>query len=347
MTTRLAAVVLAASVFAWACAPDEPTGPTLDSGTAVVDASANVVFYDLDASAQTATPEQGYHITFMDSETGDEPVVRLHTGFAAGIQAANLGDVAWDSATADADVEGQTYAYDNPDGSSYALAGWADAASLDDDRVESVGNLYIIRVSQSEGPGQQVSNSYLKFKINSVGRASGEVSFVVGALDSSIEPAATILTKAEGQDGVYVDLTNPTVAIPVNAAMETWDLMFTPYLVDIGIQYVVSGIYVNGLGRVEGYRLEQSFDTVTMADASLLTSARDVVGYDWKEFDNQSFSWSYQTDWTYVIRTTEGQWAKIAFVDYTNDIGESGYPTFRYTVSDTAEFETPVQDDSQ
>ncbi len=54
----------------------------------------------------------------------------------------------------------------------------------------------------------------------------------------------------------------------------------------------------------------------------------DVIGYSWKEYNFGSSTYEVDPSKNYIIKTTEGMYYKIHFIDFYNDQGDKGTPVF-------------------
>ncbi len=123
---------------------------------------------------------------------------------------------------------------------------------------------------------------------------------------------------------------------------EDWDILFTHYTLffdelfgQTNIQYLVAGALINPY-LVEGQDLDLTdFDAIdaTYIQSVDLTSAEDVIGYDWKEFALIGESYSI-LDNAFVIRTVEGNDYKFQFTNFLDENGERGAPAFQAALVD-------------
>lgn len=135
---------------------------------------------------------------------------------------------------------------------------------------------------------------------------------------------------------VYLDLETAT-EVPAEGR---WDLAFQRMA-------VISNGGVSGDGGAAVARIEGSFDAVQVAPAEgwiedaadgddeddLVDSA--FLGADpWYAYDFVTHTLSPQPR-VYVVRTGDGNHFKLAFVDYYDDAGTSGFPTFRWSAIDS------------
>ncbi len=123
-----------------------------------------------------------------------------------------------------------------------------------------------------------------------------------------------------------------------------WDLLFTQYTTLLFTNegepypYLVTGVLSNYGDVTMAMDSTISYDNIDLAVAKShpFTEARDFIGYDWKEVlgDVNSGNVYYEIvqGRTYLIRTREGLYFKLRFINFYSDDGDKGYPTFQYDV---------------
>jgi len=103
---------------------------------------------------------------------------------------------------------------------------------------------------------------------------------------------------------------------------EGWDLTYKRYSspVEAGpdeiLNYVVTGIL-----SADGVRVAQADgvdpETVLESDFSGSYSSNiDVIGFDWKDIDINTFQWSLVTDRVYFVKTKDNNTYKLHFIDF-------------------------------
>ena len=75
---------------------------------------------------------------------------------------------------------------------------------------------------------------------------------------------------------------------------------------------------------------EKEFNEITYEDIESysFSSNQDVIGYDWKDFDFDSGFYLIYAEKNYIIKNGLDQYFKIHFIDFYDDLGEKGHPTF-------------------
>ncbi len=203
------------------------------------------------------------------------------------------------------------------------------------------------------------NGSFRKLEISALNGTTYEVRHA--AFDGSGEVSFSV-DKSDHQDTglVFYSLTANEVAAGVPATSD-WDLLFTRYTTPLDdgqggmLDYLLTGT-LSGAG-VEVAQAD-GIDPSTVefdAYADSLQTALDVIGYDWKDFDLSTFSWSLPLDRVYFVKTAEGEVYKLYFVDFEGS--STGVAVFEQTdlgtvnaieesaiVSDFTIFPNPVQD---
>ena len=72
------------------------------------------------------------------------------------------------------------------------------------------------------------------------------------------------------------------------------------------------------------------FDAVNLSDtlAHPFSLDDDAIGYEWKEYDFDLSVYVMHPERVFIVHDAEGLFHKIHFVDFYNDQGERGCPTF-------------------
>ena len=157
----------------------------------------------------------------------------------------------------------------------------------------------------------------------------------VAKLDNSSDTSAIILKNNDTELTQFYFKTMSVEAIEPNK--NDWHLQFTQYtdfdLTEEGdtIPYLVRGVLINQfttkVARLNGV----DFSTITKVDVQNLnfSNAKNVIGYDWKDFSLQTGIYEVLPDIVYIIKEVSGNYYKLQFVDFYNDAGEKGYPKFK------------------
>jgi hypothetical protein len=95
--------------------------------------------------------------------------------------------------------------------------------------------------------------------------------------------------------------------------------------------YGLTGVLINGNG-VEGWKeTNKSFDDIDInyAKSVQLSTNAEAIGWDWKSYNQTSGRYTVNKTVTYIIKpVTSDYYFKLRFIDYYDDKGVKGTPTF-------------------
>lgn len=116
-----------------------------------------------------------------------------------------------------------------------------------------------------------------------------------------------------------------------------WDLWFTTYTLALEadgevVPYLVNGVLTNPLNKGVGRLDSLTFADIDALDASAvaLSDSITAIGYSWKEFDFGTGTYSISSNFHYIVQDQTGFWFKLRFVDFYNDAGDKGHPSFEF-----------------
>ena len=108
---------------------------------------------------------------------------------------------------------------------------------------------------------------------------------------------------------------------------------YTDYVTvdDISQDYTIYGAI---LGNASAYLRNSEFENTNLDDfdESLLSNRQDIIWWNWKRFNLDKNAYEIRPNMTYMISTNSNYSCKLRFVDYLNDQGISGHPTFEYEI---------------
>lgn len=112
----------------------------------------------------------------------------------------------------------------------------------------------------------------------------------------------------------------------------SWDICFTTYtnvFYDPYMPYLVTGVLLNPQAAC-AIDSTVAFEDLTLQHFSEndYHNRRDRIGYDWKEYSFDTGNYVIYPNKNYVIRSVSGFYYKLHFIDFYNNQGEKGYPTF-------------------
>ncbi len=146
--------------------------------------------------------------------------------------------------------------------------------------------------------------------------ASGTYTFAHANIDNTEEETVTIL-KADYSDKnfIYYELSTATI-VDREPASNEWDLVFTNYVDEVAPDYYygVTGVLINNETNV--YRSS----TLPVEDATYLggdfSSIISTIGYDWKSFNMETFTYDIADSLCYFIQTQAGDVWKLVFTGF-------------------------------
>lgn len=170
---------------------------------------------------------------------------------------------------------------------------------------------------------------YIKFRIDSI----NEIGYMVryASLDNSLDTNVWIDKQVNKQKTCFSFSENKVINIEPN--ISDWDLLFSQYLhifPNPPTPYLVNGILINNSTLSVALDTINSFENINYTEVSQydFNQKRDFIGYNWKIFDFESSSYSIVENMNYILQDGEGHYYKLRFIDFYNDLGEKGYPTF-------------------
>jgi len=119
----------------------------------------------------------------------------------------------------------------------------------------------------------------------------------------------------------------------VEPPKETWDLVFTQYthvFYNPFHPYLVVGCLLNSYNTSAILINEKTFEEITFDDVTSynLSINRNAIGYDWKTFTGITFV--TDPEMNYIIKDSEGIYYKLHFIDFYNQFGTKGNPTWEH-----------------
>ena len=176
-----------------------------------------------------------------------------------------------------------------------------------------------------------VHQGFKKILFKNVTHTEYEVQFA--NLDGSDEVVRQVV-KVNAYNFTFLSLDNKIVNI--QPEKENWDLAFTQYTHifqgNPPIPYLVTGVLTNRNNVEVATVFDKEFTSITLADVdnySFLTTINQI-GYDWKEYSFNTSSYTVFSDKNYIIKSTEGKYFKLHFIDFYDDLGVKGTPTFEF-----------------
>ncbi len=302
MIKKITLITALVSLFQFSNAQVVSDSVTLGSGY------ANQVFYQLSTGTKTSASNQDWDLQFFSSLFSAS--IRVNSGAGVELYYGNSTDTT-NFATATIDTSSLTIMRDG-------YATWENDAFTTQQTghpnygwgsYQGLGNIvgfkvYIIKLS---------SGVLKKIWMNEF-RTSGMLTFSVANLDGSGLVTKTLNRSTYStKRHFYYDVENDAV-LDSEPAKTSWELVFRTYSDMAGPQfYNVTGALSNydlGISEARGIDVataKTNFSTYT------LDSAINVIGYDWKSFNNMTFQWNIEDSLSYIMKDYNGDVYQLIF----------------------------------
>lgn len=315
---RLAVVLFVAS-FICSCEKEELPVPAHTPGNVITNSVTMradyryQLFFDLGTNTMVSQNNKtDWDLGFESSTSGDKIILNSSKMmFVALTNQSNFNTVL--------DTIGLTFKWD-------AISGDLDSTAIGN--WKNHNNIYVVdRGLDSQG----AHLGFKKISFQSVNSNAYEIRFA--NLDGSDDVVRSVV-KADTYNFMFLSLDN--VDVIVEPEKNNWDLVFTQYThVFQGnppIPYLVTGVLINR-NNVEILNIsDKDFENITIEDINEYTfySTINQIGYNWKEYVFSTGSYTIFSDKNYIIKSTEGKYYKLHFIDFYDSTGIKGTPTFEF-----------------
>ncbi len=113
-----------------------------------------------------------------------------------------------------------------------------------------------------------------------------------------------------------------------------YDVAFGKYTDLVTIDNITQDYVIYGAiqGKALAYYENEPFDSVKTEqfNAIRLMNNKDVLGWDWKNYNRPKDAYEIVDNRTYLIMSNAGFKYKLRFVSFYNTAGQSGHPTFEW-----------------
>ena len=113
-----------------------------------------------------------------------------------------------------------------------------------------------------------------------------------------------------------------------------YDVAFGKYTDLVTIDNITQDYLIYGAiqGKALAYYENEPFDSVKTEqfNAIRLMNNKDVLGWDWKNYNRPKDAYEIVDNRTYLIMSNAGFKYKLRFVSFYNTAGQSGHPTFEW-----------------
>ena len=147
-----------------------------------------------------------------------------------------------------------------------------------------------------------------------------------------IESAYELVETITGSEFYYHIATKMKVDLPFESEFDVAFGKYTEFVVigDEEADYLVLGAL---LGSASAVATKINFEEITPNDfdtANFDANKKNAIGWDWKTYSLDKGAYEIDQDKSYLIKTDAGFKYKLRFVNFYNNKGVSGHPTFEY-----------------
>ena len=305
--------------------PSHPRGTVRTDTIAMTDSYKYQVYFDLASGKAISTNLKTESDLGFECSSGGWKIILNTADF---VKVRDLGVISFGQAH---DTTGWKWKFDKSDGNvdSLAIGRWYTLANGD---TVSANHVYAI----NRGLDQN-GNPLGLFQVIFDSLKHGTYYFRFARLNG-LEIKSGAVTKDSTVNFRWYSFSSGGAVKDLEPPKDSYDLLFTQYTTMLytdqgeAYPYLVTGVLLNR-NRIEAIKDSLlDFNSVTLGNVNTipLSSAMDVIGYDWKEFDFTAGSYTVRTGIFYVIRDKSGYLYKLRFIGFYNDKGEKGYPVIEY-----------------
>ncbi|MCT4665688.1 MAG: HmuY family protein [Flavobacteriales bacterium] len=115
--------------------------------------------------------------------------------------------------------------------------------------------------------------------------------------------------------------------------LEEFDLYFGGYLTyfsEQDLEYLVHGVLKQNSFLEFSKTKNFAFNEITekQAESLIFSNTIDFIGHDWKNYNIDEAKYSVDSKTVFIVKTQENLYWALQFLDFYNDQGIKGYPTF-------------------
>lgn len=279
------------------------------------------VFFDLETGRVVHMSEiNSWHLAFDASVEG----YHMYLNGGADVLIYNTGESDFRKVTSAPAATSKEWMFDRPCGlpDSTAVGNWRTAGGL------SKNEVYIVKLNPTYDPDN------LK-KIRLVYVSNTE--YVLEYADIQETITHTISIPKDGRYNYsYFSFTDGGKVLQPDPPKDTWDIVFTRYRYVYyeldNFPYMVNGVLLNPYNTTAAKDTSVSFVDIdyTKVLNMQLSNHRDVIGFDWKEYNFDAERYEINKNKNYVIKNRKNQYYKLRFLDFYNKQGIKGSPSFEF-----------------
>ncbi len=301
-------------------APSEPS--VYEDGIRMGENYTYQVYYDFETGNSYSSMLADWDIAISMAKSG-MPYIRLNTG--NGWMAAESENQDWASIVDISGVRASDFQIDDPSGdiSKMALGNFNEPSDYLD-------KIFILRKDLFNGRYE-----YFKIKINSIDGNLYSIS------QTSIENKEEKRYKFELPTNLDNEYFYAKIGEGINIENQEiemvgsdWDIVFTRYMryfPEDDLNYIVTGVLSKEGTRVY---LDSTMNYADIErnhiDASLYSDDKNAIGFDWKYIINSHTDYVVRDYYNYFIETNDGNAYKMHFLDFYDEFGKKGSPSFEY-----------------
>jgi len=305
--------------------PSHPRGPVKTDTIAMTDNYKYQIYFDLASGKAISTNLKTESDLGFECSSKGWKIILNTSDF---MKVADLGVIPFGQSH---DTTGLKWKFDKSDGNpdSLAFGRWFNISNGD---TLSLSHVYAISCGMDQN-----GNTLGLYQAVFDSLRHGTYYFRFAGLNGLRSHTATV-TKDSTVNFRWYSFSSGGAVKNLEPPKNSYDLLFTQYttllFTDQGAAYpyLVTGVLLNrnGIEAIKDSLLD--FNSVTLGNVNTipLSSALDVIGYDWKKFDFTAGSYTVRTGIFYVIRDKSGYLYKLRFIGFYNKSGEKGYPVIEY-----------------
>lgn len=160
---------------------------------------------------------------------------------------------------------------------------------------------------------KSINNTYYKVFVEK--KETGTFHYRYATLDNSFDTTIVVnVADYLNQNYAYLNMENHSL-LERDPSAESWDFLFTRYITNFqGIQfYPVTGVLSN-----VGTQIAQVNEDPSLADYTgvAFKGSKNIIGDDWKAFDNTTFTFTVFDTITYFVKTEANDIYKLYFTGF-------------------------------
>lgn len=322
---RLSLFFIAISFLIASCEKKESPISLPAKGTATIDRVdmgeeyADQVFYDLDKGYPVyQSAINSWDLAFEASPTGYH--VFINGGKDMWVHNTHQTDIA--SVLEPPKIKNNEWAFD-------AACGLPDSTAIGNWKKGRTGSeVYIIKMNPAH-----FKDTFKKITL--LDYSSSSYLMVYADLRSGVSKTITI-PKDDKYNYTYFSFSDGGQIVYPEPPKDSWDIVFTRYRYIYhhlnNFPYIVSGVLLNPNNTAAFSDSTTAYDAISINNITnaKFSNFRDIIGFDWKYYDIPSGKYTVNKKKNYIIRTRNGQYWKLHFLDFYNSSGIKGSPSFEY-----------------